>query len=271
MISIHLIPYILKVDLLVFTYDFNQSSEKIKEFSCFLPSKHKIIVLYKKGHYDLIYEKSYFEKHMKHLAQYSNLYETDKAVLTSKELSELEYNYSMDVKADETIKLEVESKKSKTGSDDSIEKQYTIIDNLNDVNFNVTDDEFRENMIKKEYEAGVYRNLIANDFNNEKINLIARTYTIDNIRKDYIQNLTKCEESLISKINETHNYICEKCQSNTICFKYINACKACVNIEITEKLRNRYYKILQYSSNEMKSKTNFEKVELFRNLRKICG
>jgi len=271
MISIHMIPFILKVDLLVFTYDFNQSSEKMKEFSCFLQGKHKIIVLYKKGHYDLIYEKSYFEKYCKHLAQYSNLYETDRAVLSSKELSDLECNYSIDVKAQELIKLEEESEKSKIGSDDSMEKQYTIIDNLNDVNFNITDDEFRENLIKKEFDSGCYKNFIANDFKNDNINYIAKTYRLEEIRKNYIQNLSKCEESLIFKINEIHNYKCEKCLSNTCCYKHLNSCKACVNKEITEKLRFRFNHILMYSSNEMKTKMNFEKLEIFKTLRKICG
>jgi len=243
----------------------------MKEFSCFLEGKHKIIVLYKKGHYDLIYEKSYFEKYCKHLAQYSNLYETDRAVLTSKELSDLECNYSIDVKAEEIIKLEEESKRSKKGSDDSMEKQYTIIDNLNDVNFNITDDDFKENLIKKEFDSGSYKNFIANDFKNDKINYIAKTYKIEEIRKDYIQNLSKCEESLIFKINDTHYYQCENCQSNTDCFKHLNSCKACVNIEISEKLRFRFNQILMYSSNEMKSKMNFEKLEIFKVLRNICG
>ena len=93
MISIHLIPFVLKVDLVILTFDFINSSEKMKDFSCFLKFKHKIIVLYKRSHYDLIYDKNYFEKNAQYLTEYSNLFENEKCILTSEQLLDIEKSY----------------------------------------------------------------------------------------------------------------------------------------------------------------------------------
>lgn len=268
MISIHLIPYILKVNLTVFTYDFNLSSEKMKEFSCFLHGKQNIIVLYKKGHYDIIYEKAYFQKYSKHLTQYSNLYESERTVLTSKELNELEYNYSIDFKSEEFISEE-EVKKSISKYNVSLEKQFTIIDKLTDVNFNVTDEEFRENIIKKEFDLGSYKNFITNHFKNPYINFLAQTFSIEEIKKNYIHNLNKCENSLISRINKTQIQKCQKCQNKTNCFNYLDICKSCLDNEVIDKLRFRYNKVIIHSANEIRTKIETEKLISFRDLRNI--
>ena len=75
MITIHLIPYVLKVNLSIITYDFQNSVEKVKDFQCYLEDKQKIIVLYRNNHYDLVYDKAYFEKNCRYLSLFTNLNE----------------------------------------------------------------------------------------------------------------------------------------------------------------------------------------------------
>ena len=77
-IAVYLIPFILKVNLnIVFYYFGNECVIENKFFSCFLPNKDKIKdtlnVLYRKAHYDVCYNKEYYNNFQPLLDIYSNL------------------------------------------------------------------------------------------------------------------------------------------------------------------------------------------------------
>jgi hypothetical protein len=62
----------------------------IKDFQCYLDNKPDIILLYRKTHYDLVYDSKYFEKNSKELCYYVNLDENLK-VVDARMLSNLKY------------------------------------------------------------------------------------------------------------------------------------------------------------------------------------
>ena len=85
-IVIYLTPYVLKINLNIIMYSFDTDSSVLKkEFSSNLNGKIEINLLYRKTHYDIIYDSYYFEKYSNFLCYYVNLDETLK-VIDSKSL-----------------------------------------------------------------------------------------------------------------------------------------------------------------------------------------
>lgn len=84
-IIIYLTPFVLKINLKILIFDFGKNYvDQMKEFPCFLDdqknSHSTITLLYKRTHYDLIYEKQYFEKYVKFLSVYVSLNENLKVL-----------------------------------------------------------------------------------------------------------------------------------------------------------------------------------------------
>lgn len=72
---------VLKVNLNIIIYEFDKDSNVLsKEFPCYLDNKPNIILLYRKTHYDLIYDSKNFERFAKDLCLYVNLEENLKVV-----------------------------------------------------------------------------------------------------------------------------------------------------------------------------------------------
>lgn len=268
MISIHLIPFVLKVDLVILTYDFNNSSEKMKDFSCFLKLKHRIIVLYKKSHYDLIYDKPYFDKNAKYLTEYSNLYESEKSVLSSEQLLDLETNsYKYNEVDDEEIKEEQNAKISRSLDPTN---GFTLIDNdiedFKDINFSVTNEEFKEDMIKKEFDSGNYKNFFLKScFNKDNISYIAKTYSMEQIKKDFVRNLRDSNSNLLlDDLNERQKQKCFICEYLGDCFIFLKTCKSCVAKIVLEVLKNRFIQLIKFSNNEKGLINNLQDVIIYK-------
>lgn len=75
-IVIYLTPFVLKINLQIIIYEFDTDSNAIvKDFPSYLDNKQNICLLYRKTHYDLVYEAKNFEKYAKELCNYVNLNE----------------------------------------------------------------------------------------------------------------------------------------------------------------------------------------------------
>jgi hypothetical protein len=62
-IIIYITPFVLKINLEIFTVDIgNNEIDKLKKVPCYLNNKHNVNIIYRKLHYDLIYDKIYFER-----------------------------------------------------------------------------------------------------------------------------------------------------------------------------------------------------------------
>lgn len=80
-IVIYLTPFVLKINLQIIIYEFdNDSSVHTKDFPCYLENKPSICLLYRKTHYDLVYNSNYFGKYSKELCYFVNLEENLKVV-----------------------------------------------------------------------------------------------------------------------------------------------------------------------------------------------
>lgn len=80
-IVIYLTPFVLKLNVKILIYEFDKdSSVLIREFPCYLNDRQNINLLYRKTHYDLIYEMKYFENYTKELCYYVNLEENLRVV-----------------------------------------------------------------------------------------------------------------------------------------------------------------------------------------------
>jgi hypothetical protein len=80
-IVLYLTPFVLKVNLRVIIYEFdNNSSVLSKDFECHLSDKQIITLLFRKTHYDLVYYDKYFETHAKELCYYVNIEENLRVV-----------------------------------------------------------------------------------------------------------------------------------------------------------------------------------------------
>ena len=91
-IIIYLTPFVLKTNIKIIIYEFDNNSTVLsKEFPCYIDNKHEIILLFRKTHYDLIYESKNFGINSKELCYYVNLNENLK-VVNSSILSRLKHN-----------------------------------------------------------------------------------------------------------------------------------------------------------------------------------
>ena len=82
-IIVYITPFVLKCDLKVIIYDFESNKDNclyVREFNCGLNDKAKIEVLFKKTHYELTYNKEYFNQHQNLLSLYTNLNENIKVL-----------------------------------------------------------------------------------------------------------------------------------------------------------------------------------------------
>ena len=80
-IVIYLTPFVLKLNMKIIIYEFDQNSNVlIRDFPCYLDNKQDVYLLYRKTHYDLVYEGKEFEAHAKELCYYVNLNEDLKVV-----------------------------------------------------------------------------------------------------------------------------------------------------------------------------------------------
>ena len=264
MISIHLIPFVLKVDLVILTFDFINSSEKMKDFSCFLKFKHKIIVLYKRSHYDLIYDKNYFEKNAKYLTEYSNLFENEKCILTSEQLLDIEKSY-LDKKQEITTEQVDENSISLQNTDPS--NDFTLINynEMKDINFNISNEEFKENLIKKDFESGNYKSFLNGGLKYDHIKIIAIDLTLREIKKDFLYNKQENESSLLkNNLNQCNEQICFNCINTAMCFKYLQVCKSCMCKKVLEVMHKRFYKFIL---NSIEETSNLEEKILYKKAR----
>lgn len=75
-IVIYLTPFVLKIDLRVIIYEFDSSSAILsRDFSCHIPDKPQITVLFRKTHYDFVYTSERFQKFQKVLSKFVNFQE----------------------------------------------------------------------------------------------------------------------------------------------------------------------------------------------------
>jgi hypothetical protein len=80
-IVIYLTPFVLKINVKILIYEFDKDSNVlIRDFPCYLDNRQNVNLLYRKTHYDLIYEMKYFEKFTKELCYYVNLEENLRVV-----------------------------------------------------------------------------------------------------------------------------------------------------------------------------------------------
>lgn len=72
-LAVYLTPFVLKVNLEVYMYDFGKNCDiQKKTFSSFLPNKDTIFVLYRKAHYDICYTEDYIVKYIDFLPIFSS-------------------------------------------------------------------------------------------------------------------------------------------------------------------------------------------------------
>jgi hypothetical protein len=75
-IVIYLTPFVLNINLKIIIYEFDTDSNfLIKEFPCAIDNSFDVILLYRKTHYDLVYQSQNFDKNAKELCFYVNLNE----------------------------------------------------------------------------------------------------------------------------------------------------------------------------------------------------
>ena len=74
-IIIYVIPYILKVDLKIYTYGIgNTIEEQFKEIKCFLDNKYSLSVFYRNMHYEVMYSKEFYDKNLLIIKKNENNY-----------------------------------------------------------------------------------------------------------------------------------------------------------------------------------------------------
>ena len=88
----------MKLNLRIIIYDFgNNSYIEHKDFDCSISDKLRITLLYRKTHYDIVYDQMYFEKYQKYLCLYVSLTENMQNLMVgvpklNKQLDNLEIN-----------------------------------------------------------------------------------------------------------------------------------------------------------------------------------
>lgn len=90
-LAIYLTPIVLRINLKVFIYDYGKECDiQYKTFSCFNKSiKDTIAVLYRKCHYDICYENSYWKKYENYFQLYKNLNDNNQ-IVSQKEIDEMD-------------------------------------------------------------------------------------------------------------------------------------------------------------------------------------
>ncbi len=120
-IVIYLTPFVLKSNIKIIIYEFDSHDSFLitKEFPCYLSDKKDdIVVLYRKTHYDIVYEDKYFEKYTKFLSSFTNLDENLR-VLTFEFLKRKRKSINLD-NTNENISLD-------------LQQNYKLKDNLNNI------------------------------------------------------------------------------------------------------------------------------------------
>jgi len=118
----------------------------------------------------------------------------------------------------------------------------------------VTNEEFKEDLIKKEFDAGNYKSFMANGFKNENITYIAKIYKTEQIKKDFVQNLREtnnCNNLLMTDLNETKTDTCSICKKTKTCFVLVHICFNCLNNIIRERLHMRYTHFIKKATDEL--------------------
>lgn len=80
-IVIYLTPFVLKCDLNIIMYEFDQEESVFaREFKCGLDKKFRIELLFRKTHYDIIYNRTYFNNFQKDFCSYVNINENIRVI-----------------------------------------------------------------------------------------------------------------------------------------------------------------------------------------------
>jgi len=127
-IIIYVTPFILQINLKIFTYDIgNEHSNKFRYISCQLENKHTAFVFYRKIHYDLIYSKEHFEKIQNNFVNYVDCSDSDVNIEFLKKQAE---------KAKYQINLKNEKENNESEEQDkTMEIDNQVIENPNLINF----------------------------------------------------------------------------------------------------------------------------------------
>lgn len=138
-IVIYLTPFLLKVDVKILVYDFGSNfMEQLKIFECYIPNKSAIVLLYKKSHYDLIYEKNYFDKFVRWFSGYVNLNENLK-IINDKSIDEMRQKLSLQKEKEKKI-LEAAYINTSPNKANISTNTTTITSNQNDLVANKAND-----------------------------------------------------------------------------------------------------------------------------------
>jgi hypothetical protein len=272
-ITICIIPFVLKVDVTILPYDFENTNNNQNVFKCFLPDKHKIVLLLRKGHYDLIYSKEYFDKFYKYLTNYNEL-KNVKSILSTETLLSMENierltNFS-NTQILNTLKKNVSRRQEKleTPSNKNSGEQK----NFDIRSYNTTEEtkntdtpksfsnEDRTEFDFKEYHSVQDKNssLIKNKFNKVKhenkefqdqikeikdnilTNLKRKTVNFEIFKNAYNHDMKKFQLSPLKQITEKLMMSCSKCGKSQICFTFYKQCKYCIEELIKINLMRRF-------------------------------
>lgn len=221
-IIIYVIPFILKININIYTYDIGNSiEEKLREIKCHLPNKYTISMLYRKMHYEIIYsEEDYFQKKQEFDINHINL------------------NNHLSYITEEKTKISYKNKYIFYDKDQIKKSTVNILNNFN---------------------LGFYNNnLIINADNkqNKPINTFEKSDIINNNDKSHKPNdYNKNDNSLLkgnsdSQQNKNNDYDNKKFYNNDIHDSHLKQEKTTKN-----SIANKFTQ----SESELKKKKNFKK------------
>lgn len=192
-IIIYVIPFILKVNLKIYTHEIgNTIQERLKEFNCYLPKKQTISLFYRKMHYEIVYSKELCDNYK----------------------DEINYNYSNMVTILSALTEEKCLSKSLYESKDFL--QYDIFESNKIASF-------RNSMADSELQ--LIKNMIDNPKEKElEINLNYRNISEEKIKLEYNKNEYKGEQNIEQK---NSNFIKNKIGINN--YENVDSDKNCLN------------------------------------------
>ena len=256
-IVIYLTPFVLKCDLNVVIYEFDkEESVFAREFKCGKETSLRIELLFRKTHYDIIYNKKYFTLYQKELCSYVNVNE-NLHVIDNESLNNARSMKRNNSKIKENLCNEVQNKQNnQLPICMSCKKEYNSKDNV----FCLCD-----KCLRTELESQIfgfylmYLQDALNDYSKGRINLglYSNNYfksmncVISNQPVPLIQAATIAGTTLTTVLNSIKPKICLLCQetinNGTFFYKLPCNCVLCslncfttyFNFFIIEDLKNK--------------------------------
>ena len=231
LITIYIIPYLLKVDVSIIPYDFENTKNNQSLFNCFLPKKNKITLLLKSNHYDLIYSKEYFDKYSKYLTDYYSNFENDKSIISTEVLLSIEQTeqFTRHTAFIDKSKI-VETEKISLSLNNNYQN-HNLIKNISEKSTIDSCEGLNE-------QAKIIRDNILNGLRKQNINYEIYKKAYKNIKTNFLP---------MKKLIEKVNFKCLKCKKLSICFTIFNKCKLCLEEEFNLIMLRRYKYFFSFS------------------------